>query len=263
MKIGIVINPLIEEAVRLAKKLKEKIPAPHELLFDERTARALDEKASDISEAEVVITLGGDGTVLRAHALAQDAHILAINMGDRGFLAEVKKDEAERAVELLLEKKLEVVERTRLKVEFGEKIPEALNDVVIFSAVPGKTVTLKVSVDGKKIFSFRGDGVIVSTPTGSTAYTRAAGGPIIFPGVECIVVTAICPSSKPIPPIVLPAKSRVDVEVCLPGQEGLLIVDGLERARLPHGSVVKISASESGAKFFKWGEFCRSLEKIL
>lgn len=264
MKIGIVINPLIEDAVRLAKKLRDRIQPHHELLFDERTARALGERASDISAAEVVITLGGDGTVLRAHALAQNARILAINMGDRGFLAEVRKDEAERVVELLLQGKLEILERMRLKAELrGEKIPEALNDVVIFSAVPGKTITLRVSVDGEEIFSFRGDGVIVSTPTGSTAYTRAAGGPIVFPGVDCIVITAICPSSKPVPSVVISAKSSVEIEVSLPGQEGLLIVDGLERARLPHGSVVRISTSEHGAKFFKWGDFCRSLKKVL
>lgn len=264
MKIAVVVNPLIEEAAELARRLLGKLQQ-HEVLFDERTARALGEKASDISKAEVVITLGGDGTVLRAHSLAQGASFLSINMGDRGFLAEVRKDEAEKALEELLKGKLEVVERMRLRTELrGEKIPEALNDVVIFSAVPGKTATLRVSVDGEEIFSFRGDGLIVSTPTGSSAYTRAAGGPVVFPNVECIVITAICPSSKHVPPLVVSADSRVEVEVGLPGQACLLVVDGIQRATLPHGSKVTVSRSESRAKFFKWRDFCGTLrEKVL
>lgn len=265
MRIGIVVNPHIREAIDLARRISDRLSQSNEVIFDEKTAGVLGREAGDLSSADVVITFGGDGTVLRAHSIAQSATILGVNMGERGFLAEVRKEEVDAALELLLRGELKVEEKMRLKTAFGdERIPEALNDVVIFSAVPGKTSTIRVTIDGEEIFGFRGDGLIVATPTGSTAYTKAAGGPVVFPAVDCMIVTAVCPSTPRVPSIVVPATSKVTAEVSLPGQPCLLVVDGLERAKVRHGERVDITVSERKAKFFRWGDFCRKLrEKIL
>jgi NAD+ kinase len=265
MRIGIVVNPHIAEAADLARKIADRLSKAHDVIFEERSAKILGKVAGDISSADLIITLGGDGTVLRGHSMAQSAVILGVNMGNRGFLAEVGRDEVDRVVDLILADKLHVEERMRLKVSLGgESIPEALNDVVLSSAVPGKTSTIRISIDGVEILSFRGDGLIVSTPTGSTAYTKAAGGPVVFPGIDCVIITAICPLNSKIPPMVIPADKKVTAEVGLPGQPCLLIVDGLERARLPHGARVEISVSDKRARFIRWGDFCSRLrEKIL
>jgi NAD+ kinase len=150
----------------------------------------------------------------------------------------------------------------RVAVE-RKRLPDALNDIVITSARPGKTISLTIRVDGNPALDVAGDGVIVATPTGSTAYARAAGGPILDPNLSSFLLVPICPTKPSISPLVLPLNTILEVELIMPGREALVIVDGEKEAQIKLGEKLRISRSEEPATFFVWREFYRKLKEKL
>ncbi|MEM4188666.1 MAG: NAD(+)/NADH kinase [Candidatus Hadarchaeum sp.] len=222
-------------------------------------------KAESLNSCDAIVTVGGDGTVLHAQKLAPDVPILGINLGRRGFLAEVNPNDALKALRMLREGKLRVVERSRLAATVkGKSLPEALNDVVIGSSVAGKTASLEVMIDGQEALDFRCDGIIVATPTGSTAYTHAAGGPVVDPRLKSIVVTPICPTHPRQCSIVIPPESLVQVAPTRPGRDALVIVDGDPITKVSQGEKVEVRLSRNCARFFEWESFYRKVkEKLL
>ncbi len=267
MRIGIVARPDIPGAVETVNRVI-RLLAGEEITLEPGLARKLGKPAAKtraLSKADAIITVGGDGTILFAQLLAPDVPILGINLGGRGFLADISPREMPRALRMLRAGKLDIMERDKLAaVARGKRLPDALNDVVIFSDKPGKTVSLRVSVDGMAAIEMRGDGVIVATPTGSTAYSHAAGGPVLDPRLNAIVVVPICPSHPRPCPMTLPIESSIEIEPTRPGRDAVVIVDGNPAAKLPQGGKIKISRSENKAKFFKWGDFYRKVvEKLL
>ena len=266
LRVGLIVKVELPGAVDLAKRIVKLIPKD-DLILERRIARKLGARAGTKREfmgADAVITIGGDGTVLFAHSLAPNVPFLGINLGERGFLAEVSPREATRAVRLLKSGKLEVGKRERICGSVGEKrIPNALNDVAVVAGDPGKAITLRAEVDRVFAFEVKGDGLLLSTPTGSTAYAHAAGGPVMDPRVQAFLLVPICPSFPRISPFVIPISSSVSIRLRNQGRKAMVVADGRRVCYLRTGDEVKLRRSDTPALFFRWSEFYQKVREKL
>jgi len=263
-KIGIIAKN-IPEARKAAKKLATWLEARNKLVFvDADTALAIrmkgHERADIVKHSEMLIVLGGDGTLLSAARNVADAHadvpIFGVNLGSLGFMAEVSLDELYDNLEKAIAGKLGTEDRMMLSTSVlrdGKRVAQyrVLNDAVITKGALARMMELRISVNEGYLTTLRSDGLIVSTPTGSTAYSLSAGGPIIHPTVHCFVVTPICPHTLSNRPIALP--DSVTVAVCLTSQseDVALTLDGqLGFPLLPH-DVVEIKKSRFKMRLIK------------
>lgn len=210
----------------------------------------------DAEPVDLLLTLGGDGTLLRGARLVagMNVPVVGINLGHLGFLAAASEDEVGAALERLVEGNFTLDPRFTLDATIlhadgthGETMT-ALNDVVVHNAGVARVVRLDLVVKQgsvtDEIGSFAGDGVILATPTGSTAYSLAAGGPIIVPTVDCMVVTPISPHTLAFRPLVIPATDRVTVRSLEPTEELVLTVDGKFSRSLADGDSVMVSRGD-------------------
>lgn len=215
-------------------------------LFDPNSASYLNRANEAIERSEmpehtpdIVITLGGDGTLLsaaRAFAYA-DVPLLGVNLGSLGFLTEVTLSELYITLEAWLNGKGVIDTRSLMHTVLVRddrvfRHWEALNDVVLAKGAIARIGEFAIELDGEFVARFRADGIIVSTPTGSTAYTLAANGPIVMPSVDGLVLTAICPHLLTIRPIVVPGTSEIAVTVDVVPHETYITVDGQEVVEL-------------------------------
>ena len=167
-------------------------------------AASLGHSVSDGAAADVVVALGGDGTLLRAVHEFPGTPVLGLNLGGLGYLASVGRRDFRRALELLTAGRYRISERTVLEVRTGRRADAfALNDVVVAREASGHAVSLDLAADGKPVTSYLADGLILATPTGSTAYSLAAGGPVIMPDSGCVVVTPSNPHALAVRPLVV------------------------------------------------------------
>jgi len=199
---------------------------------------------------DLVVVLGGDGTLLAVARAAgtREVPILGINLGRLGFLTEINVDELFPALDKVLAGELNVVSRMRLDVVVRRGDDEvahfhALNDAVITKTALSRMVDIEAFTDGVKVTTYHADGLIVSTPTGSTAYSLSAGGPLLMPGLEAFVLTPICPHDLTQRPLVLPQTCEIEVVADPRGGEVALTVDGQEGLRLAAGDRIKMSRS--------------------
>lgn len=218
-----------------------------------------------IGRVDVILVLGGDGTLLHAARIvgAAGIPILGVNLGSLGFLTEVKLEEMYSALEGLVSGHYQLEERGLLNVEVvregrTEAQYLALNDAVINRGALARIIDLEVSVNTQPVLFTRADGLIISTPTGSTAYSLAAGGPILYPTLEAFIIAPICPHTLTNRPVVIP--DRDEVEVCLQrGTDVMLTVDGQVGMPLQQQDRLKVSRAQStmklvlpfGSTFFK------------
>lgn len=225
-----------------------------ELFVDSDTASALGIKGysrNDISSlAEVVLVLGGDGTMLNVSRLVvgKGIPILGINLGSMGFLTEVNKKDIFEAVDKMLSGRCTIEERLMLSVTVkreGEKISEysVLNDVVINKGALARIIDLETYINKMYVTTFKADGLIISTPTGSTAYSLSAGGPILYPTLESIVLTPICSHTLTNRPIVLPDDFNIEVILKSHSEDVFLTIDGQVGFSLNINDVVEITKS--------------------
>ena len=214
-----------------------------EVVLDESAAGAAGESSGlprekAVEEADLIIVIGGDGSILRtARLLGEKAPpLLGINTGHLGFLADIPKSEIIPALERILLKKEYIVEsRMRLRptaFKGGNPISltDVLNDAVLTAGPLARMVEFQISMDGRSVGTFRADGLIVATPTGSTAYSLSAGGPLVLQGLNVMLVNPICPHTLSNRPIVVPADSQIEVTI-FPDAEAqdrriLLTLDG-------------------------------------
>jgi NAD+ kinase len=208
-------------------------------VFDKETAALCPDSAAvtirkpDLpAQVDLLVVLGGDGTLLSIARLVGDlgVPILGVNLGGLGFLTALTVDELFPALEAYLGDGLVIEERMMLAATVsrqGERLAEyvALNDMVITKSAMSRIIRLEVAVDEQLATSYRADGLIVSTPTGSTAYCLSAGGPIVFPTMDAMVLTPICSHTLTNRPIVLPASQRIEVSL-LSDQDVMLTADG-------------------------------------
>jgi NAD+ kinase len=197
---------------------------------------------------DLLIVLGGDGTLLHGAALVADrgVPILGINLGHLGFLTSCAPEDAQVALERALAGELPLEERMRLRCELrrgtGETIRRAAcNDAVVSQGALARLIELDARLDGTRIALYRADGLIISTPTGSTAYTLAAGGPVVHPDVRAVVVTPICPHTLTNRPVVAPSSSRITIRLAAPADHVLFTIDGQWGTQLGMDDVVEIS----------------------
>ncbi len=205
-------------------------------------------KAKLVDHCDLIVVLGGDGTFLSIARLMKNRSVpvLGINMGQLGFLTEIKKSEAATTISAILNGKAPIISRrTLLEVTVkrqGKLVFQGpvVNDAVISKGAIARIIGIQVCINGKDVNQIRADGVIVSTPTGSTAYSLAAGGPILEPSLPALVITAICPHALTQRPMVISDDSVV--EMCLQHRPGhvLLTLDGQDVVDLKEGDLVTI-----------------------
>ena len=211
---------------------------------DEAAARLGVTPFCDMQEApDVILCMGGDGTILRGgqYALKWHAPLLGVNLGNMGFLAETESEDMEGTLDRLLCGDYELEARPLLSVESGGERWLALNDVVISRGGYSRLITLTALVDGEAAGRYVADGVILATPTGSTGYSLSAGGPVIAPKVDCMVITPICAHSLQHRPTVVHGDAAIQLILGADAeQSAVLEVDGQSKGSLSCGDTVQI-----------------------
>ena len=210
------------------------------------------DEADLCGSADLVIAIGGDGTMLHASRLARESGtpILGINRGRLGFLADVTPDEMIASVEQVLNGNYTrdtrmLLEARVIRDDGEESIAYALNDVVLKRRETGRMVDFSTRVDGAFVNTHSGDGLIVATPTGSTAYSLSCGGPIISPQLDAVVVVPVCPHTLTDRPLVIPARQSIEVELLeRDGTTASITVDGRPMGRIRPIDSLQISAAE-------------------
>jgi NAD+ kinase len=215
-------------------------------------------KAELPSQVDLLVVLGGDGTLLSMARAVGDLGVplLGVNLGGLGFLTATTLDEMLPALEAYLAGRMTIEERMLLAarvIRNGQPLCEyaALNDVVITKSAMSRIIDLSVSVDGRYATAYRADGLIISTPTGSTAYSLSAGGPILFPTMDAVVLTPICSHTLTNRPIVLPGTDRIEVTL-LADQEVMATVDGQVGVGLRERDTVEVRKAASRIRLVRF-----------
>jgi len=199
---------------------------------------------ADVPEkADVVVVLGGDGTLLSvAHAAARsETPVLGVNLGSLGFLTEVPLNEMTLALDALISGERSIISsRMLLESRFNESVRLCLNDVVINKGAVARMILLKIWINDREVETLRADGLIIATPTGSTAYSLSAGGPIIQPYVPAVLLTPICPHTLTFRPTVITSESKIRIELLTAGEEVYLSFDGQRGAPLVKNDVIEV-----------------------
>jgi len=256
-KVGIVANTEKEETAAYVKPLKNWLEKRNIAVFIEaeiaakiglRGGLSLDTLARN---TELVTVLGGDGTMLRtARRMAKyNVPIVGINMGSFGYLTEVNLKEMDSALELILRGNYLTEKRMMLDVTIrhGKTTINAgavLNDVVINRGNISRIVELDATINKKYLTTYKADGLIISTPTGSTAYSLSAGGPIVYPEKDLIIINPICPHMLTNRPLIIPENSDLQVTLWSKERGATLTLDGQESYRLRSGDIVTVKKSK-------------------
>jgi NAD+ kinase len=268
MRVAIVCKPNKEELAHLLPELVVWLRQHgYDPLIDREGGRyCADAPSEDLAQMslwnpELVIVLGGDGTLLGAARafVASGVPILSVNLGYLGFLTEVKLGDLYSTLESWCTGCHNVDERAMLHAELWRdgaalKTYRALNEIVVSKADIARMGEFSVELDGKRVARFRADGVIVSTPTGSTAYTLAANGPILTPDVDALVVTPVCPHLLTLRPIVVRGDASLTVRVEGVPNMALLTVDGQVAVELQRGDEVRCRRSSHTVRLVRLGD---------
>lgn len=280
-KIGIISKPGRPEPQEILGELLPRLRQQgNETYVDPDTAAVMKIKGHTRAEiaslVDAVIVLGGDGTMLSVSRLVAEKGIpiLGVNLGTMGFITEINRDELYQAVDAMLSDTCIIEERLMLCariVREGEKIAEytVLNDVVINKGALARIIDLEALINGVYVTTFKADGLIISTPTGSTAYSLSAGGPILYPTLNSIVLTPICSHTLTNRPIVLPDEFKVEITLKTLSEDVYLTLDGQVGFSLRKDDVIEINKSPFKTKLLmpcerdyfkvlrtklKWGE---------
>jgi NAD+ kinase len=282
MNVGVVGNPNYPDLGAFLATLGQKAHGLGLSLFSEDRIRALwpadaTPPALDgtANALDCLITLGGDGTLLRGARLLNgaDTPILGLNLGRVGFLTTAGPDSLDWALDAIVRHAYTTEPRLALQstisgrgAKVGRLEPLVLNDIVVHKGGVARVVRLKVSVDGDEVAQYSADGIIVSTPTGSTAYSMSAGGPIVVPTVDAIVVTAICPHTLAVRPLVLAATAVVTIQPIPPWTDEVLVsFDGQVGTPIQAGEKVEVRRAEQPIHLIRLGpeSFFKRLRKKL
>ncbi|MGC9516832.1 MAG: NAD(+) kinase [Methanomicrobiales archaeon] len=234
MDIGMVARLDADEAVELAEDITEfLIRKKINVVMDSSLSSKLD-KFHNLSceledmDVDMIIAIGGDGTILRTQNFINGKKIplFGINMGTVGFLTEIEPEDAYNAIEEVLEGNYFVEKRMQLRVCHYDELPSALNEVVILTRKPAKMLHIEISVDDESVEELRADGLIIATPSGSTAYAMSAGGPIVDPRVNAFIIVPICPFKLGARPFVVSNESEIKVKLLRKGKKAMAVIDG-------------------------------------
>jgi NAD+ kinase len=280
-KIGIICKTGVPEPAEILKELLPWLRQKGcETYVDKETASILNMEGTPRSQipllAEVIVVLGGDGTMLSVARLVGDkgVPILGVNIGGLGFLTAVQKGELREVIAKVLAEECSVEERIMLTAcvfRHSECIAEyiVMNDVVVNKGALARIIDLETYIDHNYVATFKADGLIVSTPTGSTGYALSAGGPILYPTLNSVILAPICPHTLTNRPIVLPDNVLVEIVLRSQNEDVFLTLDGQVGFSLRQNDTVEVKKSQFKAKLYipcerdyfqilrtklKWGE---------
>ncbi len=256
-KVGIVVNLKKPGAVALVGKLRDWL-VKRDVEVSDTTTTPLDDMIQNVS---MIVCLGGDGTILSVagHMRQQSIPILGVNLGSLGFLTEVKESEVFEELNAYLSGSSGVEHRLMLSCYArSEKAKKerrfvALNDAVVSREGLTRLLRVEVQVSGEKLTSFAGDGVIIATPTGSTAYSLSAGGAVVHPKLEAIVITPICPHASALRSILVGGDEKITVKAHPDdsGERAILAVDGQENLEIDDSYTIEITRSNTPLTLIK------------
>jgi NAD+ kinase len=248
MKFILFSNSQKPDAQKTAREIKDYLEKKGHSVIPEDRHHPLNDS---YEKADFCISVGGDGTILEFfHKYPPiDAPLLGVNSGNLGFMADVPLDDLYPSLDALLNNAFEVDEHLMLEYNSrGNDSPYAVNDIVIHRGTCTNLIELKIHVDGKYFNTFRADGVILATPTGSTAYSLAAGGPIISGSLNALILTPICPHTISNRPIVFLPKDEVTIEYISSFEGAEVSKDGIRQFTLKQSEVLKIKPSKKRFK---------------
>jgi NAD+ kinase len=256
-KVGILYHPKIQPALTQAKEVGDFL-AGRGVSVWRCSAWEGEQAKAQLNGTELILTIGGDGTILRAAQVAFPAEIpiIGINLGRLGFMTELSAEEAKEKLPALLEGGGWVDERAILEAELkpAESEPvttfHALNDVVVARGAVARVVYVEAAVDGQALTTYKGDGVMVATATGSTGYSLAAGGPILHPRSKDFLLLPVVPHLSPPYPMVLPATAVVSLRLATTHQ-ATLGIDGHINLPLSSGAVITVKQSSRVGRFLR------------
>jgi len=262
-RIGIIAKKNKPETVTIAGDLAEWLRTKKvEVYIEEEMGKLLSQtrsqhywksiKREEIpTDIEMIVVLGGDGTLLSVarQVWNKNIPILGVNLGGLGFLTEITLDELYPVLEKVLRNDFEINEREVLNagvIRNGKRIVEfiVLNDAVINKGALARIIDLETTINGEYLSTFRSDGLIISTPTGSTAYNLSAGGPIVYPSLHTIIITPICPHTLTIRPIIIPDDVKIRALLKSRDEEVTLTLDGQQGFTLEFEDVVEVGKAE-------------------
>lgn len=272
MKIGIVSRTDRDDALELIKTIVKYLEENNVTLeIEKRVTDVLTEYkhySTNIEEitSDIVLCIGGDGTVLYAqHVLSpKKIPVLSINMGTVGFLTEVDPEDIFECLDKLLSYDFFVEERMQLDILCDDEWKTVLNELVLMTNQPAKMLDLTVGVDDEVVDEIHADGLIVSTPSGSTAYAMSAGGPIVDPRVDAALIIPICPFKLNSRPIIVPSSSTITIQFNKKGKHAVAVLDGVTEKEYTYNDEIKIKKSENPAHFVRFTKkFYDSVNKKL
>ena len=265
--IGILTKPKFPEAMSTLQDVVRWLRARSiDVVLDKTSAILLGEQAAyqEVSlarKADVLLVLGGDGTMLNAARLAGERGIpiLGVNMGGLGFLTEVRLESLYPSLERVFANDFVLDERLMLRTHIhrpGETIAQGavLNDVVINKGTLARMIELRIAIQGRFVTNMRGDGLIISSPTGSTAYSLSAGGPIIDPAVQSLILTPICPHTLTHRPLIVPGNTEIEVTLTSKDDGAMATLDGQVGVAIAQGDTVVIQTSEQRTRLIRFPE---------
>lgn len=237
-RIHIICKKKKEDAIEIARRIIKDYGTNNDICLDEASAQIIDYKKSFELEhvgegADFIIVLGGDGTLLSVsrNLKGRDVPILGVNLGGLGFLTEISVEELPSMIEKVLQSDYDVSRRIMLDVKVRREKEDVfefsiLNDAVITKDALARIIDIETYVNDEYLTTFKGDGLIVSTPTGSTGYSLAAGGPLLYPSMKNIIVTPICPHMLTNRPIILPEEAAIRAILMSMDEKVILTLDG-------------------------------------
>lgn len=263
MRVGVVARSDIDEAVELSSEIVDFLmendvetfidsPLVDELKKYNAQYMELSCELGDM-DVDMVIAVGGDGTILRTQSFVNKKKIpiFGINMGTVGFLTEIDPENALTAIGEVLKGNYFVEERTQLQVCHNNKLHSALNEVVLMTRKPAKMLHIEIKVDDEVMEELRADGLIVATPSGSTAYSMSAGGPIVDPKVGAFIIVPICPFKLGARPTVVSNDSVIKVKLLRKGKKAIAVIDGQFEEEINYMDEIIFKKSANNAYFVR------------
>ncbi|MBI4778513.1 NAD(+)/NADH kinase [Candidatus Desantisbacteria bacterium] len=263
MKIGLIINIKRPDAFRVAREVIDWLAKEGDycLVIEAGTATAMGYEGLGASSIEMqgvdlILAMGGDGTLLHTVRVidGKSIPILGINLGSLGFLTEITENEIYSILKNILQGHYQIEKRMMLSIKVirQDSAPvkfRALNEAVITESEIARMINLKVSIDSEYLTTYRADGLIISTPTGSTAYSLAAGGPIVVPQMKVLMLTPVCPHTLTARPMIIPESSRITVDVI--ASQSILTIDGQQAYSLKLNDRIEIERAEEETSLVK------------
>ena len=269
---GVISRPDDDKALDIARDIaKYLVDRGVDVQMETETALGMDNPGGNTDLGEMspdfMVTVGGDGTILRTAMQMQEPStpILGLNKGSRGFLTEVDPGNVNDALDRVLNDDYWIESCIKLSsrhLETGKVFPDSLNEVLLASSMPSKAIDVRIRVNGEPLIDIQSDGVMSSTPVGSTAYNLSAGGSILYPELKNVILTAISPYSY-FRSIVIPDESIVTMELLKPKAEGMVIIDGRDYTATKLPTTIEVRASEHMTRFIRFRSFYDRLERRL